>query len=67
MMGVIFAEVPNYDSGGGFFQLTIGQDPDLGVTDDFKYPELHVQYKVEDRRPWSMTMDFVDGEPEIPD
>ncbi|OHX10435.1 hypothetical protein [Chromobacterium sphagni] len=62
MMGVIFADGPDYDYGGdGFYQLSIGQEPrsgNLGVTDGGG--DAKVQYTVGQQTPWTMTMDFID-------
>lgn len=65
MMGVIFADAANYDYGNvGFYQLSIGQDPQSGnldVTDGNSHGQALVRYTVEDQAPWSMTMAFVDA------
>lgn len=65
MMGVIFADAANYDSGGvGFYQLSIGQESEtgnLGVTDTYENAQPLVRYTLEDQTPWSMTMNFVDA------
>ena len=64
MMGVIFADAPDYDYGGaGFYQLTIGQleqSGNLGFSDGDVEGQVQVYYTLEDQQPWSMTMNFVD-------
>ena len=64
MMGVIFADGRDYDSGGaGFYQLTIGQLEDsglLGVTDDGGSP-AKVSYTVSQQTALSMTLDFTNS------
>ncbi|POA99386.1 hypothetical protein C2134_06940 [Chromobacterium sinusclupearum] len=63
MMGVIFADGPDYDYGGdGFYQLTIGQSNDsglLGVTDGDGHAK--VSYSVGQQTAWGMVMDFADS------
>jgi hypothetical protein len=65
MMGVIFADAAQYDSGDvGFYQLSIGQETtsgNLGVTDGDAEGQPLVRFTVTDQEPWSMTMDFVDA------
>jgi hypothetical protein len=62
MMGVIFSDSPHSDGpGAGSYQLTIGQNPNLGVTDSFSWGEPRVAYTVNDQTPWSMTMTFADA------
>jgi len=66
MMGVIFADAPNYDYGGAaFYQLAIGQleqSGNLGVTDGYVEGQVQVCYTIADQLPWSMTMNFVDAQ-----
>jgi hypothetical protein len=63
MMGVIFAEKKIYDSGVGFYQMTIGQDETgrLNVTEPNPMNQLHVKYSVEAQTPWTMTLTFHDA------
>lgn len=65
MMGVIFSDAANYDTGGvGFYQLSFGQDPesgDLGVTDCNVNATPQVAYTLQDPTPWTLTMIFVDS------
>ncbi|MEN3812341.1 hypothetical protein ABH309_19980 [Chromobacterium piscinae] len=63
MMGVIFADGPDYDYGGdGFYQLTIGQDEDSGLLDVTDGGgEAKIAYSIGQQAPWSMTMDFADS------
>ena len=63
MMGVIFADGPDYDYGdNGFYQLTIGQDEDSGLLDVTEGGgEAKIAYAIGQQTPWSMTMDFADN------
>ena len=66
MIGVIFANEKNYDydKGAGFYQLTVGQDPNtgnLGITDNYTFGQPDVYYTLSDQAPWSMTMGFKDA------
>ncbi|MBA8735697.1 hypothetical protein [Chromobacterium violaceum] len=63
MMGVIFADGPDYDYGGdGFYQLTIGQNEDSGLLDVTDGGgEAKIAYSIGQQTPWSMTMDFADS------
>ena len=68
MIGVIFAEAENYDSGGGvgFYQLTVGQDPpntgNLGITDGGPNGgPLKIKYTLSNQTLWTMTMTFTDA------
>ncbi|UTH73435.1 hypothetical protein [Chromobacterium sp. IIBBL 290-4] len=63
MMGVIFADGPDYDYGGdGFYQLTLGQQAESGLLDVTEGAgEAKVGYTVTLQTPWTMTMDFADN------
>ena len=63
MLGVIFADGPDYDYGGdGFYQLALGQDEGsglLGVTEGDG--QAKISYSVSQQTAWTVTMDFADG------
>ena len=63
MMGVIFADGKDYDSGGaGFYQMTIGQLKDSGLLDvTDSTGEAKVSYTVSQQTAWSMTLDFTNS------
>ncbi len=64
MMGVIFADGPNFDGDDAFYQLTIGQREEDGALDviDGDEPETggahKTRYLVSERKALSMTMTF---------
>jgi len=60
MIGVIFAQTKNYDAGGAFYQLAVGQDQagNLAVTEEDAHGKLNIRYTLSDQAPWSMTMNF---------
>jgi hypothetical protein len=58
MMGVIFSE--NTEAA---YQLSVGQAPELGITEDSSWGELHTRYELSNQQPWSMTMMFTDVSP----
>jgi len=63
MMGVIFADGRDYDSGGaGFYQMTIGQLKESGLLDVTDGDgQAKVSYTVSDQTAWSMTLDFTNS------
>ncbi|WP_146056751.1 hypothetical protein [Chromobacterium alticapitis] len=63
MLGVIFADGPDYDYGGdGFYQLTIGQEESNGLLDVTDGGgEAKVSYSVSQQAAWSMAMNFADS------
>jgi len=65
MMGVIFANAAQYDYGDvGFYQLSIGQEPQsghLGITDQYESGSSQLRYTIEHQTPWSMTVNFIDA------
>src|SRR4029077_610264 len=56
MIGVIFAQTKNYDNGGAFYQLAVGQDQagNLAITDENTHGKLDIRYTLGDQAPWSM-------------
>jgi hypothetical protein len=64
MMGVIFADTTNYNSGGAFYQESVGQDPSTGnlaITDTNTLGNPNFKYTVGDQAPWSMTINFTNA------
>jgi hypothetical protein len=62
-MGVIFSGAPDYDSNTWAYQLSLGLDPESGnqsVTDTNSWGSPTVEYVLQDQKPLSMTMLFVD-------
>jgi hypothetical protein len=65
MMGVIFADGPNYNYGSaGAYQMSIGQQPEtslLAVTDEYRIKRPAIEYLATRQQAWSMDIEFVDA------